>query len=329
MRTFGRASTPASGRTVLVTGASGFIGRTLTHRLIERGHGVIALTRDTLQGKRALGVGPLVVGDLREIDGNARIDAVVNLAGAPVFGKPWTRQRRHELVMSRVGTTRDLVDWMARRAGRPEVLVSASAIGWYGAGGEAPFDEASPVGGDFRAALCNAWEREAASAEMLGLRVCRLRFGLVLGRDGGLLAGLKPSYLLGLGARLGDGQQWLSWIHLEDAVELILRGLDDPLFRGPLNATAPLPVRQGAFAAALGQALHRPVMLRIPAGLLRAGMGEMSCLLLDSQRVLPRRAQEIGFVFRFHDLETALADLYAPQGARHGATVRLLDNLLT
>ena len=322
-----------TGRTVLVTGATGFIGRALTRRLIERGDRVVALSRDPARARRLLGDAPAIVGSLREIAPTQAIDAVVNLAGASVFGRPWTKQRRQVMAASRVGSTRTLVDWLAGRAQRPEVLASASAIGWYGAGGDTALDETSPVGSDFRAALCNAWEREATSATMLGLRVCRLRFGLVLGRDGKLLAGLLPFYRLGLGAKLGDGRQWLSWIHIDDAVELVLRSLGDPLFSGPINATAPKPVRQAEFAAALGRAVRRPALLRVPAFALNAGLGEMARLLLDSQRVLPRRAREIGFVFRCHDLETALDDLLMPRtprrGAQGGATVRLMDNLLT
>lgn len=329
-------------RTVLITGATGLIGSALTRRLLERGDRVIALSRDPVRARRRLGTAPVIVGNLREIAPAQPIDAVVNLAGAPVLGRRrWTKRRRHVLATSRIGLTRDLVDWLAGRAQRPEVLASASAIAWYGDSGEAAVDETSPVGSDFRAALCNAWEREAASATMLGIRVCRLRLGVVLGTEGKLLKGVLPIYRLGLGGRFGDGRQWLSWIHIDDAVELILRSLGDPLFSGAINATAPLPVRQAEFAATLGRAVHRPAPLRVPEAALKIAFGEMSKLLLESQRVLPRRAKEIGFVFRYHDLETALHDLLTPpradrgahrgphQEAHRGATVRLLDNLLT
>jgi uncharacterized protein (TIGR01777 family) len=320
-------------RTVLVTGATGFIGRALTRRLVERGDRVIALSRDPARARRQLGEGLAIVGRPREIASSQPIDAVVNLAGAPVLGLPWTKRRRQVMAASRIGATRDLVDWLAGRAQRPDVLASASALAWYGPGqtdgGEAALDETSPVGGDFRAALCNAWEREAASATMLGMRVCRLRFGMVLGRDGKLLAGVLPFYRLGLGGKLGDGRQWLSWIHIEDAVELIVRSLGDPLFSGPINVTAPKPVRQAEFAATLGRAVKRPAPFRVPAFVLKAGLGEMAGLLLDSQRVLPRRAREIGFVFRCHDLETALDDLLTPPRPHRSATVRLMDDLLT
>jgi uncharacterized protein (TIGR01777 family) len=177
--------------------------------------------------------------------------------------------------------------------------------------------------------LCHAWEREAASATALGIRVCRLRLGLVLGTEGGVLRSLLPGTRMGLGAVIGDGQQWLSWIHREDAVELIVRAIADPLFSGPVNATAPEPVRQGAFAQTLGRVLHRPVWLRLPAAPLRAALGERARLLLAGPRVMPKRALDIGFAFRCPALEPALRDLLVPEAQKHGATIRLLDDLLT
>jgi hypothetical protein len=189
-------------------------------------------------------------------------------------------------------------------------------------------DERTPVGDGFAAVLCSAWEREAASAAALGLRVCGLRLGLVLGCEGGMLRGLLPSFRLGLGTVIGDGRQFLSWIHRDDVVELIVRAIADPLFSGAVNATAPEPVRQAAFAQVLGRVLHRPVWLRLPAAPLRAALGERAHLLLEGPRVLPRRALEIGFAFRCPEIEPALRDLLVPE-ARAGATVRLLDDLLT
>jgi len=319
----------ASGRTVLVTGGSGFIGRTLTRRLIERGDRVVVLSRDAAVARAALGPLPAIVERLAEIPAETTIDAVVNLAGAPIFGRPWTKARKRVLVASRIQTTAELVDWIAGRSQRPAALISASAIGWYGTHGDARLDETAPVGGGFAAVLCNAWEREAARAAALGLRVCQLRLGVVLGAEGGMLAGLLPSARLGLGARIGSGEQWVSWIHRDDAVEMIVRALADPLFRGAINATAPVAVRQAEFAATLARVLHRPLWLRIPAAPLNAALGEMATLLTEGQRVQPRRAQEIGFLFRCPELEPALRDLLEPGRQKSGATLRLLDNLLT
>jgi uncharacterized protein (TIGR01777 family) len=325
-------------RTVLVTGATGFIGRALTRRLLERGDRVIALSRDPVRAHLILGTEPMVTTQLRDLPPALPIDAIVNLAGAPVIGRPWTKARKRELAQSRVGMTRALVDWLATRSRRPEVLVSASGIGWYGPGGTGwgngrALDEGAPVGEGFAAILCRAWEREAASATALGLRVCRLRLGLVLGREGGMLKSLLPGFRCGLGAVIGDGQQWLSWIHREDAVELIVRAIADPLFSGAINATAPVPVRQADFARTLGRVLHRPVWLRLPATPLRAVLGERADLLLAGPRILPQRALEIGFAFRCPEIEPALRDLLVPEAHRprlaRGTTVRLLDHLLT
>ena len=324
----------ATTQTVAVTGATGFIGRNLTRRLLERGDRVIALSRDPVRAHLVLGAAPMVAERLSDLPPNLAIDAVVNLAGAPIMARPWSKARKRTLVESRIGTTRTLVDWLAGRSQRPEVLVNASAIGWYGAslltgGGETVRDETAPVGDGFAAVLCNAWEREAASAAALGLRVCRLRFGLVLGEDGGMLRGLLPGFRAGMGAVIGAGQQWQSWIHRDDAIEMIVRAIADPLFSGAINATAPVPVRQVAFARTLGRVLHRPVWLRLPAAPLRALLGERAGPLLGSARVQPRRALEIGFAFRCPELEPALRDLLEPEHGRHGATVRLLDDLLT
>ena len=316
-------------RTVLVAGATGFIGRALVRRLIERGDRVIALTRDPVKAHMILGTAPIVTTRLSDLPASLPIDAVVNLAGAPMIAPPWTKERKRQLVESRVGITRMLVDWLAGRSQRPEALVNASAIGWYGAGGDEALDENAPAGQGFAAVLCRAWEREAASATALGLRVCRLRLGLVLGREGGMLKSLLPGHRLGLGAVIGDGRQWLSWIHRDDAVELIVRAIADPLFSGAINATAPAPIRQADFARALGRVLHRPVWLRLPAAPLRAVLGERASLLLEGPRVLPRRALEIGFAFRCPEIEPALRDLLVPEAHRPGATVRLLDDLLT
>jgi uncharacterized protein (TIGR01777 family) len=321
-------------RTVLVTGATGFIGRALVARLLERGDRVIALARDPIRAHLVLGSAAMVTTRLADLPPDFPIDAVVNLAGAPILAGAWTKERKRQLVGSRVGVTRMLVDWLATRARRPEVLVSASAIGWYGpgtrnGGDDRPLDERAPAGEGFAAVLCRAWEREAASAAALGLRVCRLRLGVVLGPEGGMLKSLLPGFRLGLGAVIGEGKQALSWIHRDDAVELITRAIADPLFSGAINATAPLPVRQAEFAETLGRVLHRPVWLRLPAAPLRALLGARASLLLEGPRVLPKRALEIGFTFRCPELEPALRDLLVPEAQRHGATVRLLDDLLT
>jgi len=320
-------------RSVLVTGATGFIGQALVRRLLERGDRVIALTRDPVKAHYILGTEPMVTTRLSDLPARFPIDAVVNLAGAPIIARAWTKERKRQLVESRVVTTRRLVDWLASRSQKPEVLVNASAIGWYATGSDEALDERAPAGEGFAAVLCRAWEREAGTAAALGMRVCRLRLGMVLGPEGGMLRSLLPGFRLGLGAVIGSGAQWLSWIHRDDAVELIVRAIADPLFNGAINATAPEPVRQAEFVHVLGRVLHRPVWTRLPAAPLRALLGERASLVLEGPRVLPKRALEIGFAFRCPEIEMALRDLLVPQAERpqstRGATVRLLDDLLT
>lgn len=242
--------------------------------------------------------------------GDIKLDAVVNLAGAPIADRPWTRKRKALLWDSRIHLTERLVDWLGTLSQTPAVLVSGSAVGWYGDGGEHPLSEdCAPISNDFASQLCVAWEESAQRAESFGMRVVLVRTGLVLASDGGFLRRLLPSFRLGLGARLGAGRQWMPWIHLQDQVALIDFLLQHPSASGPYNACAAQPVRNAEFTAALARTLHRPAFLVVPSALLRLGLGEMSGLLLGGQKALPERLQGEGFVFRFNDLQAALADL--------------------
>jgi uncharacterized protein (TIGR01777 family) len=202
------------------------------------------------------------------------------------------------------------------------VLVSASAVGYYGGREETALTESCGSGADFPAALCRAWEREALHAQALGIRVVVLRLGLVLG-DGGLLAQLRPVFRLGLGAVLGSGRQWMAWLHLDDAVELIAASIDDCHAQSIVNAVSPEPVTQAQFAAALARALHRPLWLRVPAWCLRLLLGELSTLLIDGQRAVPQSLQQGGYCFRFPSLAAALADLLRPARTRAQNSRRL------
>ena len=206
-------------------------------------------------------------------------------------------------------TTQALIAWMVRQSVRPRVLVSGSAIGYYGPREEEALDESATPGGDFAAQLCRDWETTAMQAEGLDVRTCRVRTGIVLGMDGGALAKMLPPFRLGLGGPMGDGRQWMSWIHRDDLVRMIAWLLDNDRTGGAYNGTAPVPVTNRDFARALGRALHRPAVLPTPAFALKAGVGEMAQLLLTGQRVLPAHALAEGFAFRFPTLETALADL--------------------
>jgi uncharacterized protein (TIGR01777 family) len=304
----------SSSRTILVTGATGFIGSHLVPRLVARGDRVIALARRPAVAT-LLGAGVEVVTDLARIPADRSIEAVVNLAGARILGLPWTAARRRELLGSRLGTTDAVLSLLRRLATPPQVLVNASAVGYYGLSGERPVDESAPPQAIFQSELCRLWEERAMTAESLGVRVVRLRFGVVLGADGGALPQLARPVRLGLGGVLGDGRQGFPWIHLEDALRLIEFTLDGEGLSGPFNAVAPQPVTHRQFQQALGRVLSRPVWAPVPAFLLRAALGEMAQLLVDGQDVRPRRTLEAGFTFRFSDLDTALGDLLGPSGA--------------
>jgi hypothetical protein len=314
-------------QSILVTGGTGFIGTALVRRLIERGDRVYVVARSPEKAERLFGNQALIVPSLQALPETVKIDAVVNLAGTPVFGRPWTDARKVALARSRIDTTRALVDWIAEHAAKPRVLASASAIGWYGADrGEQTLTESAAAGSDFPAMLCAAWEKEARRAEALGPRVARLRIGLVLGRDGGMLRPMMRAFRVGLGGRFGGGAQWMSWIHLEDVLALIVRAIDDPTFMGAINAVAPQPVTNADFTRALAAALYRPAIMHAPAFALRLMLGEMATLLLDGQRVLPERADQLGFQFRYRDLGAALAEIVgraSNEGAHHDHPVGL------
>ena len=303
---------------VLVTGGTGFIGQSLVPSLAEHGARVTVLTRrDRLpQALRRKNV--QAVRSLASIPVRDRVDAVINLAGARVLGLPWTAARRYELMRSRVGLTRGLVEWIAGRGTLPRCLLSASAIGYYGVqpqSDETPLTEEGAPQGMFMSRLCQAWELAAEEALPLGVKVACLRFGLVLGRAGALPAMLLP-VRLGLGGRLGSGMQWLSWVHIEDLVRALAHSWQ-VVERSPgggrnlYNITAPGAVRQREFSRTAGTVLRRPSVVPTPAWPMRLLLGEQSALLLEGQRVVPARLQREGFVFRYPQLQPALEHLVA------------------
>ena len=300
-------------RGVLITGASGFIGGHVVRWCAARGYPAWAWTRNAARTRARLGAQARVVTRLEEIPADAPLDAIVNLAGAPVFGPPWTRARRQLLIDSRVRTTQSVLEWCRQRASPPRVMVSASAIGFYGAAGEEWLDEASPPQPQaFQSQLCMAREAAADAARDLGLRVVNLRLGLVLGADGGILPQLARPARFGVAAVIGDGRQWMSWIHLEDVLRVLELVLDDATIDGPINVVAPQPVRQREFQRALTHTLLRPLWLRVPGAVLNVALGEMAELLVRSQRVAPRRLHERGFEFRHPALEPALQAILTP-----------------
>ena len=291
---------------VAITGASGLIGSALTAALAADGQEVIRLVRRPPQRPGEVRWDPhradagIAVGAL---DG---VDAVVNLSGAPIAGGRWTATRKQVLRASRIQSTTALVSALARAQRPPSVLLSGSAVGWYGATGDREVDESAPSGTGFLADLARDWEAAAEPARQSGLRVATLRSGIVLSRRGGMLGPLLPAFRLGLGARIGDGGQYISWISVTDHVAAVRFLLDHADIDGPVNLTAPAPVTNEEFTAGLAGALRRPALLRIPAPLVRAGLGELSGELLGSQRVLPGRLLAAGFAFRHPDLASAL-----------------------
>lgn len=304
-----------SGRSVLVTGATGFVGRHLVRRLIERGDDVVVLTRGRDKAADAFGPYADVYTDLAHIDGHRRIDAIVNLAGAPIAAWPWSAKRRRVLLDSRLGVTRALLSLVARLDHKPRTWINASAIGFYGARrDDLRLHEKSPAGQDFQSRLCSEWESLAARAAEHGVKVTLLRIGLVLGADGGALPALARPVRFGVGTLLGDGAQWVSWIHIDDLVALMLFVLAEERLAGPCNATAPEPVTHARLMQGIARALgRRPIPLGVSARALRAVLGELAELFVAGQRVLPERAIALGFEFTHRKIDAALATTLGPR----------------
>lgn len=295
---------------ITLSGATGFLGRHLVERLSKEGHSVCLLTRRPLTGLPS-GVETFIWNPPRvepAPEAFESSDAVIHLAGATV-NQRWTEESKKLLRSSRLDSTRSLVQALSTLSRRPGLLLSASATGFYGNRGEEILTEDSSAGEGFLADLSVDWEREANLARSLGMRVQCLRTGVVLGNDGGALRSMLPVFRLGMGGRLGGGQQWMSWIHLEDWVGSVLHLLQNNVPSGPFNLTAPQPVRNAEFTIALGKALHRPAFLIVPELALKLLLGEMSSLLLGSQRVSPPAILKAGYEFRYPVLESGLRSL--------------------
>lgn len=293
----------------LITGATGFIGRQLVAKL----PGCVVLTRDATHAKSVLGdVNAYPWDASRErppVAAFQGVDTVFHLAGEPVAEGRWTAAKKKRLKDSRVHPTQNLIAAIGSLGLRPRTLVCASAIGYYGDRGDETLTEQSPPGTGFLADICQLWEQEAARGRDVGMRVVSVRIGVVLGKHGGALKKMLTPFKLGVGGVLGDGKQWMSWVHIDDLVNLLLFAAEHPEIEGAMNGVAPAPVTNREFTKTLAATLHRPAIFPMPKFAVRAAFGEVADVLLGSQRVLPQVARERGFEFRFGRLEEALQDI--------------------
>jgi len=285
---------------VLLTGGTGFVGRPMRRAFEAGGHSVTVVSREPGRvPARSIGWG-----ELETV--MSETDAVVNLAGESIASGRWTAARKRAIRDSRVEATRALVAAMRTASPRPRVLVNASAIGFYGDTGDDEVTEATPAGSGFLADLCRAWEAEAIKAESLEVRVVRARIGIILGAGGGALQSMLLPFRAFIGGPLGSGRQWMSWVQRDDVIEMVKTAMENDAITGPMNVTAPTPVRNADFARALGHVLERPAVLPTPGLALKLALGEMATMLLGGQRVLPAAATAAGYEFIHPELDGAL-----------------------
>jgi uncharacterized protein (TIGR01777 family) len=298
---------------ILITGATGFIGRQVVLYLRDRGHEIVVLTRDSETAPVRLPIACPVFSwqgadQPPPSEAFADVDAVVHLAGENIINR-WTASRKKEIIKSRAESTRQLVKTMQELARKPKVFVCASAIGYYGDRGDESLDEAAEPGEGFLSDLCRQWEEAARQAEESGIRVVSLRIGVVLGHDGGALQPMLPPFRMGFGGKVGSGRQWMSWIHVRDLAGLIHHALETDSVKGPVNAVSPHPVSNVVFTQTLAMVLNRPHLFAVPGFVLKIIMGEASEVVLTSQRVKARKAIESGYEFVFPELQAALEDI--------------------
>lgn len=295
----------------LVTGATGFIGKALVKRLVNLGHHVTVVTRSTDKAWYLFGDHIDIVDDLGAFDINRQIDVIVNLAGAPIVGWLWTPKRKRELVTSRLATTDALIKLVSRLNRKPELMISTSAIGFYGVHGEKRLIEVDGPGNGFQSSLCVEWERAAEEIKTFGVRLVKLRLGLVLGKRGGMFPQLSLPWRFRINVTFGRGTHWMSWIHIDDVIGLILHAVDNEQMRGAVNATAPTPLKHRDFMDVFAKKAATAISVRIPTRLLRFGLGELSELFVDGQKVMPVVAQSLGYKFKYAKLGHAATALLA------------------
>lgn len=293
---------------VLITGGTGFIGKALSRELSSSGHNVTITTRRQTASKEEFTWKPPA---FIPPDTISDIDAVINLAGESIASGRWTKARKERILSSRIDTTHAIVQSMKNANPKPKILISASAIGYYGAYGDEYVTEDTPSADDFLANVCKAWEAEALKAEELGVRVVTVRIGGVLESDGGALPKMIIPFKFFLGGPVGSGKQWFSWIHRDDIIGIIKYALENESVSGPVNLTAPQPVTNKEFSSALGRALHRPSRLAVPGFMVKLTLGELGNILLTGQRVLPDKALKAGYQFKYPDVDGALRAIFS------------------
>jgi uncharacterized protein (TIGR01777 family) len=304
-------------KTILVTGGSGFIGRNLCMRLtspVEKGSGyqLIVLSRNPEKAAKVLPQSVKAINDLSQL--NQPIDILINLAGEPIADRRWSDKRKATISQSRIQTTQALYEYFKQADNPPSVVISGSAIGYYGGGiaNNQPVTEEGAVEPNFSSKLCADWESAGQQFEQLGARVCLLRTGIVLGQQGAL-SKLLPAFKFGLGGPIASGQQWMPWVHIEDMVEIIIYAMQNDI-TGPINCTAPQPVTNREFAKTLGKVLKRPAIAPMPAAIVKLMFGQMGDeLMIHGQSVIPQKLQQQGFQFNYSDLHSALEQILNPK----------------
>jgi uncharacterized protein (TIGR01777 family) len=292
---------------LLITGGSGFIGSALSSRLLKDGHKLVVLTRHPDAIKPQI----KSISDFEQLGSDDIFDVVINLAGEPIANKRWNDQHKRQILNSRIGTTEKLITYLTKIERKPQLLISGSAIGYYGIDRTNDvIDENSVSDDSFSSQLCQQWEASALKAEALGIRTCLLRTGIVLGKNGGALSKMLPPFKMALGGTIGHGKQWMPWIHLDDLIGIILQCISNDSLKGPINGTSPNPVINEEFTKKLGAALKRPTILPMPEIIVKLLMGQMGEeLLLAGKRILPVKVLDTGYEFEYKKLEQALKDI--------------------
>jgi hypothetical protein len=299
---------------VIITGASGLIGRQLFKELLNRGDEITIFARDPASAKQQLpGAKDYVKWDYLELDPWQKMvdgkNAIIHLAGANISGKRWTEKYKKEILESRIISTQNLIKAIGNSNNKPECFIISSAVGYYGDAGNETLTEASPSGNDFLSKVCTKWELESHKVDELGIRRVNVRTGVVISADGGALKKMLLPFKFFVGGPLGNGKQWFPWLHIDDIIRIYLFALDNPNIQGPLNAVSPGLITMKNFAENIGEVLHRPSIFSVPKIILKIIIGETAEPILASQRVIPEKLLQSGFKFKFENIENALTDL--------------------